>query len=170
MDALHDPSRLREESSVDFRSVRTTDGTDAFEYYSDTAGLVALGITNDDGAVLLMDSAHGWRLPYGGVDSTVDWLDRVAEIGRTLTGVDVTAGAVLRVTEITHELATDQDQTTTSFDAVVGTEPVDGEPIADDPTFDEWEDLELGWFDEVPDDAYHDHGDAVDDIELFLES
>ena len=169
MDVLHDPSRLREESSVEYVETRTTDGADAFEYFADVAGLVAVGVTNESNAVLLMDSPHGWRLPYGHVDAGADWAARAAGIAETLTGVETGAAEVLRVAAITHELRTDAERTVTSYDAVVGTEPVDGEPIAADPTFGEWEDLELGWFHDVPDDAYHDHGDAVDDIEYFLE-
>lgn len=29
--------------------------------------------------------------------------------------------------------------------------------------------LELGWFDAVPDDAYWDNGDAVDDLRIFVQ-
>lgn len=169
MDALRDPATLREDPDVEFTETRTTDGQDAFDYFDGVAGLVAVGVTNDAGAVLLMDSPHGWRLPYGHVDDGADWLARTAEIAETLTGVDATAAEVLRVNRITHELRTDANRTATSFDAVVGTDPVDGEPVAEDPTFGEWTDLELGWFDDVPEDAYHAHGDAVDDIEYFLE-
>ncbi|MFC7142207.1 hypothetical protein ACFQMA_20510 [Halosimplex aquaticum] len=169
MDAIRDPATLREEPDVEYSETRTTDGQDAFDYFDGIAGLVAIGITNDEGAVLLMDSPHGWRLPYGHVDAGSDWLARTEEIGEMLTGVPVRAAEVLRVSEITHELRTDADQTATSFDAVVGTDPVDGEPLAHDPTFGEWETLELDWFDEVPEDAYHTHADAVDDIEYFLE-
>jgi hypothetical protein len=169
MDELRDPSTLREEPGVEYTEARTTDSADAFEYYADIDGLVAVGVTNDAGAILLMDSPHGWRLPYGHVPGGADWLDRVGEIAATLTGVETAAAEVLRVSAVTHELRSDPDRTATSYDAVVGTEPVAGEPVADDPTFGEWSDLDLAWFDEVPDDAYHAHGDAVDDIEYFLE-
>lgn len=169
MDALRDPAALREDPDVEFTETRTTDGQDAFDYFDGVAGLVAVGVTNGAGAVLLMDSPHGWRLPYGHVDGGADWLARTEEIAGILTGIDATATEVLRVNRITHELRTDADRTATSFDAVVGTDPVDGEPVAEDPTFGEWTDLELEWFDDVPEDAYHAHGDAVDDIEYFLE-
>ena len=169
MDELRDPSTLRGEPGVEYTEARTTDSADAFEYYADIEGLVAVGVTNDAGAVLLMDSPHGWRLPYGDVPGGTDWLARVADIAATITGVDAAAAEVLRVSAVTHELRSDTERTATSYDAVVGTEPVDGEPVAADPTFGEWSNLELAWFDEVPDDAYHAHGDAVDDIEYFLE-
>ncbi|WP_436923669.1 hypothetical protein [Halosimplex amylolyticum] len=169
MDALYDPGSLRDDADVEFTEARTTDGRDAFEYFDGVAGLVAVGITTGAGAILLMDSPHGWRLPYGHVDAGADWLASAEDVGEILTGVEVSAAEVLRVSEITHELRSDADRTATSFDAVVGTDPVDGEPLADDPTFGEWEDLELGWFDDVPEDAYHAHADAVDDIEYFLE-
>jgi len=169
MDELRDPSTLREDPAVEYTEARTTDSADAFEYYDSVEGLVAVGVTNETAAVLLMDSPHGWRLPYGHVPGGADWLDRAGEIAATLTGVDAPVAEVLRVSAVTHELRSDPDRTATSYDAVVGTEPVTGEPIADDPTFGEWTDLDLAWFDDVPDDAYHAHGDAVDDIEYFLE-
>ncbi|WP_436912126.1 hypothetical protein [Halosimplex marinum] len=169
MDDLRDPSTLRDDPAVEYSETSTTDGEDAFEYFSEVEGLVAVGVTNDVGAVLLMDSPHGWRLPYGHVPSGADWLDRAAEIAATMTGSDPAAAEVRRVTAVTHELRTDTERIATSYDAVVGTEPVAGEPVADDPTFGEWTDLDLDWFAEVPDDAYHAHGDAVDDIERFLE-
>ncbi|QLH79212.1 hypothetical protein HZS55_18795 [Halosimplex rubrum] len=169
MDELRDPSTLHGEPGVEYTEATTTDGDDAFEYFADVEGLVAVGVTNDADAVLLMDSPHGWRLPYGHVPSGADWFERAAEIAETLTGVDAAAAEVLRVSAITHELRSDTERTATSYDLVVGIEPVAGEPVADDPTFGEWSDLDLGWFTDVPDDAYHAHGDAVDDIEYFLE-
>ncbi|MFB6139599.1 MAG: NUDIX domain-containing protein [Halosimplex sp.] len=169
MDGLRDPSTLRDDPGVEYVETRTTDGADAFEYFDEVAGLVAVGVTNESKAVLLMDGPHGWRLPYGHVDAGADWAARAAAIAETLTGVETDAAEVLRVTEVTHELRSDADRTATSHDAVLGVEPVSGEPVAEDPTFGEWTDLELAWFDEVPDDAYHAHGDAVDDIEYFLE-
>ena len=169
MDALHDPSTCREDTDVEFSEAETTDGRDAFDYFDGVSGLVAVGVTNDAGAVLLMESPHGWRLPYGAVESEADRLATAETIGETLTGVPVTADRVERVTQITHRLRTDEAQTAVSYDAAVGTEPIDGDPVADDPTFGEWEDLKLGWFDAVPDDAYHAHGSATDDIERFVE-
>mgnify|MGYP000150208188 CR=1 FL=1 len=169
MDELRDPSTLRDEPGVEYTEARTTDGDDAFEYYSEIEGLVAVGVPNDADAVLLMDSPHGWRLPYGAVPGGADWLARAGEIAETLTGVETAADEVLRVSAVTHELRSDTERTATSYDAVVGVEPVAGEPVADDPTFGEWSELDLAWFDEVPDGAYHAHGDAVDDIEYFLE-
>ncbi|ELZ25653.1 hypothetical protein C475_09349 [Halosimplex carlsbadense 2-9-1] len=170
MDTLRDPSTLRAEPGVEYTEARTTDGADAFEYFDEVEGLVAVGVTNEAGAVLLMDSPHGWRLPYGHVPGGADWLERAAEIAATLTGAEPAANEVLRVSAVTHELRSDTERTATSYDLVAGTEPVAGEPVAADPTFGEWSDLDLAWFDEVPDDAYHAHGDAVDDIEYFLDA
>ncbi|MFC7176098.1 hypothetical protein [Halosegnis marinus] len=88
-------------------------------------------------------------------------------IAGTLTGVEVEDADFERVTEFTREHAT-TGETTTSFDAVVRVAPVAGEPTAGNPDFEPWEDLVVGWFAEVPDEAYHEHGSAVSDVERFL--
>lgn len=90
-------------------------------------------------------------------------------LGSALTGVDVTIADAERVTRLTRHLADDEDRETTSYDVVLRSVPVTDEPVADDPSFGPWDGLELGWFDAVPDDAYWDHGDAVDDIRTFVE-
>lgn len=168
METLPDPSSLRDRSDVGFRAGRTVDEQDEFDYFSAIDGMVAVGLANEAGAVLLMNSPHGWRLPYGPVDPDEDWVAAGRHLGTELTGVDVAIDRAKRVNEVTHCLEED-DERTTSYDVVLGAESVAGEPIADDPSFGPWDELELGWVESVPDDAYWDHGDAVDDIRLFLD-
>jgi hypothetical protein len=68
--------------------------------------------------------------------------------------------------EFREEQSVDDDDTFEYFNAIDGlaTEPVTGEPVSDSPEFGPWDDVELGWFETVPADAYWEHGDAVDDI------
>jgi hypothetical protein len=168
MDSLTDPDSLRTRSDVEFREEQTVDDQEGFDYFAAIGGLVAVGVTNHAGAVLLMNSPHGWRLPYGPVAADEDWLVAGRRLGRTLTGLDVAVDRVERVTRVTHSMETNAEEAT-SYDVVLRMDPVDGEPVGADPSFGPWEEVELGWFDAVPDDAYWQHGDAVDDIELFLE-
>ena len=169
MDTLLDPSALREREDVEFQTERTVRDEDGFEYFSSVAGLAAVGITNEEGEVLLMNSPHGWRLPYGPVDTNEDWATAARRIGAELTGVTVDVAGVERVAEIENRLEGDNDRETLTYDVIVRIVPVTGEPISSDPGFGPWDELELGWFDAVPDDAYWEHEDAVDDVRTFVE-
>ncbi|MCU4743185.1 hypothetical protein [Natronoglomus mannanivorans] len=179
MESLLDPASLRGQEGVEFRDERCVDDREGFDDFASIDGLVAVGITNRAGAILLMNSPHGWRVPYGPVDpaENEDWVAVGRRIGAELTGVDVSISRAERVGKITHRLEDGFEdggregtaRETTSYDVVLRSTPVTGEPVADDPSFDPWDDLELEWFDAVPNDAYWDHGDAVDDIRTFLE-
>lgn len=168
MDSLRAPGSLRNRADVEFREEQSTADSDSIEYFASIDGLLAIGVTNDAGAVLLMDSPHGWRLPYGPVGVDEDWIEAGHRIGQDLTGIDVEIAGVERVGEITYCEEDDDGREVTSYDVVVGTEPLEGEPLAVDPGFGPWDDLELGWFASIPHDAYWDHGDAVDDIRSII--
>lgn len=183
MESLLDPDSLRNRGAVEFREERTTVERAGFDYFASVDGLVAVGVTNEAGGVLLMNSPHGWRLPYGPVgeneneSENEDWVAVGRRIGAELTGVDVSISRAERAARITHRLEGGCEdggrggtaRETTSYDVVLRSTPVTGEPIDDDPRFGPWDELELDWFDAVPDDAYWNHGDAVDDIRLVLE-
>lgn len=162
-----DLAALRERDDVDYLAESTTDEGGTFEYFSEIEGLVAVGIVNDAGAVLLMESAHGWRLPYGPVENGEDALAVAGRIAASLTGRESRGESIERVTEFSREHAT-TGETTTSYDVVIRVTPVSGEPVAANPDFGPWEDLVVEWFEEVPEDAYHEHGSAVSDIERFV--
>ena len=168
MDPIFDPESLRTDSDVAFRDERTVEDRADVDYFASIGGLVAVGITNHDGAVLLMGSPHGWRLPYGPVGDDEDWLAAGRRLSETLTGVDCATDRVERVSRVARSTE-DGDHEATSFDVVLRMEAVDGEPLGDDPAFGPWETLDLGWFERVPSDAYWDHGDVVDDIERFVD-
>ncbi|KZN23726.1 hypothetical protein A4G99_12735 [Haladaptatus sp. R4] len=168
MDSLSDPSSLRGRTAIEFREEQSVDEQGEFEYFASVDGMVAVGITNGAGAVLLMNGPHGWRLPYGPVDTDEDWTAAGRSVGEELAGVSLTITCAERVARITHREAGNEERKTTSYDVVLRTIPVTGEPIDDDPRFGPWDELEVRWFDSVPEDAYWNHGDAVDDIRLFV--
>lgn len=167
MPPLSDPERLRDDETVAFSEETSTHDRETFDYFASIAGMVAVGVGSDSG-VLLMEGPHGWRLPYGPVAPDEDWLAVARAMATAMTGEPVQLAGVERVARIEHRLD-GGDETTVTHDVILGTEPVDGQPVADDPTFEPWEDLTVGWFDEVPEDAYWEHDDAVDDVRLFLE-
>ena len=168
MDPLLDPNSLRGRADIDFREGRSVDDRETFDYFASIEGLAAVGLTNEAGAVLLMNGPHGWRLPYGPVETDEDWAVVGGRIGEALLGVDVDVSRAERVERTIHCVEDDEERTTTSYDVVLRAVPVTGEPIADDPDFGPWDELEPDWFETVPGDAYWDHGTAVDDIRLFV--
>lgn len=79
MHGIRDPEELREDAAVEFREQeRVVDGAE-FETVSEGAesqsGLVVVGVTNDGGELLLVDSEYvdGWTLPNGPVGVDDDW-------------------------------------------------------------------------------------------------
>lgn len=169
MESIVDPDSLRERTDIEFREERSTDEQDGFDYFESIDGMVAVGLTNSTGAVLLMNSPHGWRLPYGPVDMDEDWVLAGQHVGEELTGVSVSITRAERVARITRCLQNEEERKTTSYDVVLRAAPVANDPVADDPSFGPWDELEVDWFNIVPEDAYWSHGDAVDDIRRFLE-
>ncbi|WP_247005020.1 hypothetical protein [Halosolutus gelatinilyticus] len=169
MESLLNPISLRDRTDVEFGEEQCTDEQDEFDYFESIDGLVAVGVTNAAGAALLMNSPHGWRLPYGPVGADEDWVLAGQNVGEELTDVSVTIARAERVAQLTRCLANDEERETTSYDVVLRTAPVAGEPVGDDPSFGPWDEVEVDWFDAVPEDAYWSHGSAVDDIRSFLE-
>lgn len=164
---LTDPESLRDHPDVEFREERTVTQQTSFDYFASIDGLAAVGITNEEGAILLMNSPHGWRLPYGPINPEEDWITGSQRIGENLTGVTITVSGVERVAKITHYIEGSRHESIT-YDVIFRAVPLTGQPVASSPSFGPWDELELEWFDTVPEDAYWEHGDAVDDIRLFI--
>lgn len=94
--------------------------------------MVAVGITNDRGGVLLTNSPHGWRLPYGPVNADEDWMLAGQRVAEELTGVGVCIARAERASRVTRCLENEEGRKTTSYDVVLRAVPVAGEPVADD--------------------------------------
>ncbi|WP_255151477.1 hypothetical protein [Halorarius halobius] len=166
MDVLSDPETLRGAAGVASSEETVVDDADALDYFDSIAGMVAIGARSDD-AVLLMESPHGWRLPYTTVAPDDDWVVTAERFAAALTGDAPAVAGIERVARITHH-DEDGDRVTTTHDVVVGTDPVDGRPVAEAPAFGPWDEMTVAWFESVPDDAYWDHEDAVADVRRFL--
>ena len=118
MDALFDPESLRRQSGTTFRDEQSVDSTDDFEYFRSIAGLVAIGIPTEGGQILLMDSPHGWRLPYGPVESGADWAAVARQFGTEMTGKDIAIDTAERIARIERRLENGNEETT-SYEAVL---------------------------------------------------
>lgn len=167
MDSLLDPDSLRNRDDITFRGEQSVDDQDDFEYFDAISGMAAVGILNERGEILLMNSPHGWRLPYGPVEAGADWVTVGRRYGTVMTGVDIMIRRVERATEISRRLKGGSEETT-SYDVVLSSVPVEGQPVASTPAFGPWNTVEVAWFSDLPDDAYWEHGDVVEDIRRFL--
>jgi ADP-ribose pyrophosphatase YjhB (NUDIX family) len=142
--------------------------------YRSIDGVVKVGVTTDDGAVLLAGQ-ETWAPPGGNVETGEDWAAAARRAIEDLAGVAVTVDDVARVEETYFCLAGDEDSRFLAPNVLFGASLADDEPdflddptVADDlddPVYGDGEDVELGWFDAVPEDVHPNHADHV---ELFL--
>lgn len=179
------------ESLRDRDGVRFTEETDVldretFETVREDSevgdGAAIVGVTNDDGEVLLKDTCTGWLPPGGNVESGEDWAAVAREQAESWTGAPVELDGVERVRRIDRRLeGADPDETpdlpfhVVYFRASLATvSPTVGETVAgdsDDGTdrSDESKDddaPEVEWFDGVPEGVDSSH---EDDVRVFLD-
>lgn len=167
MDSFSDPESLRGRPSVPFRE--ETRSLTRKEYESiaeEVASHAAVGITDDDGDVLLMnDGSHGWTLVAVPVEPGEDWTAVAQREAEKLLGVAVDLERVELVRRVDFRREDDDGQRTTMYD-VVFRASVDGDPVvegADGPNEDS---PSLEWFDTVPDGQ---EAEVADDIRLFVD-
>lgn len=101
-----------------------------FDHWREQAGLVGVGTTTEDGAVLLWDGPHGWTLPYAEVDADGDFAAVAREAIEALTGATPTLVGVERATRMTYHLA-GGDDSLTRHQIVFRTDSVDAETAAE---------------------------------------
>jgi ADP-ribose pyrophosphatase YjhB (NUDIX family) len=79
MDSVTDPESLRDHDGVEFSEQTVVVDDEEFETATEgaesQAGMVVVGVTNDDGEILLVDSewVDGWVPPNGPVGTDEDW-------------------------------------------------------------------------------------------------
>ena len=167
MDRLPAFDTLRSDDDVAFAESTARHDPTEFDYWRRVDGAAVLGVPSADGGVLLMDGAHGWRLPFVAVDGD-DWVAIARASVEALTDVHVDIERAERVERVEH-LSADGDERTVTHDVVVRTTPVDEGSLAADPRLPDWGRLTVDWFDAVPEDAYRDHPETVADIERILD-
>ncbi|QPV63875.1 NUDIX domain-containing protein [Halosimplex litoreum] len=137
--------------------------------YERIDGVVLVGVTRDDGAVLLQ-GGDNWSPPGGEVDPGQDWASAAESAVGALTGVEVTVEAAELVEYNEFHREGDSDD---SFRAPVvhfgASLAGDADSFREDPTVaDDWdhpafnpEAVDLAWFDAVPADADPSHEDHI---------
>lgn len=168
--SLTDPTAWAEREGVTTRE-RTYTHEDADHCEADAIGRAVVGVTSDEGEILLLvddDGSHA-ILPNCVVDSGEDW----ATVGRRTvedsTGVSVGLDAVEEVRTVEHEVETEGEarhQNTTRH-VLFRASPSAGSGDAGEPAVTDDSDWTVGWYEEIPvemDEA----GDVVDDIRTFI--
>jgi len=137
---------------------------ETFATFEQLAGMAAVGVTRDDGAVLLWEGPRGWTLPFTPVAEGESW----GEAGRTvieeLTGVTFELKDVETMREVENERESD-GETVTTREVVFAARRISEETAETLAAFEADADHpDVEWFDSVPEDA-----DAVGDIQRFLD-
>jgi hypothetical protein len=164
VEALTDPERLRGRG-IEFVDERMGEDFAAAEFHDgDIAGRALLGITNDDGAVLLLEHEDQPPiLPMCGVDEGDDW----AAVGRgtvdDVPGLEATLAGVERVRTAEYP---DGGEWARNYyvvfeGAVAGAERLPEEPTVKDEAW------EADWYDAVPEAIEYEN--MTEDIELFVD-
>ncbi|SER68527.1 NUDIX domain-containing protein [Natrinema salaciae] len=165
MDSFSHPESLRDRESIPFHEeTRSVDRT-AFESIAeDVDSHAVVGITNDEGAVLLQnDGSHGWTLLAFPAEPGADWTTVVRQEATELLGIEVVLDQVERVRRLDLHLSSDDRQSVTMYNvvfrgAVDGTIDLEERRRTND-------DPKLGWFTGVSDEQ---DGAVADDIRRFV--
>lgn len=168
MDTLSDPSSLADREDVDVEETETTVGAAEFAQWTSLSGLVAVGVPDGDGQVLLMDGANGWALPNQPVAPGEDWVGVAERTIDQLTGVEIQIDGVERVREIEYVREDDADSRTTVHHVVFAAETIDDAVAADLVGGVEADLPSVDWFD-VPPAADREAGDVDADVGLFVD-
>jgi hypothetical protein len=169
IDALTDPETLRDRPGIEFREeTHTYETADFASIRSDLApigGWVVVGVTNDEGRVLLMDDGtHGWTLPAVSVREE-EWLTKGQRAVEGLTDRAVAIDRVERVRRIDYK-EDGGDGHVAVRHVVCRAAPVEGTPVAADPTVGCDGTADADWFDTLPDGS---EGVVADDARLFFD-
>jgi hypothetical protein len=170
--SVTDPAALADHAGVEHRE-ETNVHDDENHCEADVEGRTVVGVTDEDGALLLRINRgrSAALLPNEKVRADEDW----AAVGRraveALTGLSVRIDAPVRVRRVKHVVEGEDEPHATAhhvvFEASPETARPDGpEPQVPDEQADEWE---AEWFDAFPTELTDSYGPAEDDIRLFLD-
>lgn len=167
MDSFSDPESLHDRTGVSFHEETQQLPPEEFESVAeDVDSHAAIGITNEEGEVLLMnDGSHGWTLIAFPVEHGQDWPTVTQQEAETLLDTSITLEHPELVRRIDFLLANDDNRRTTMYN-VIFRASVD-ESIDIEEMDEQNDELSLGWFAGVPDEQA---GEVADDTRIFVES
>jgi hypothetical protein len=164
-----DPESLRDRDDVPFVE-ETIVHDDADHCSVSIEGRAVVGVTNDDGEVLLAihEEASVAMLPHSPVESDDDWaaVGRRAVEKQTGVGVDIDGPELVR--DVEHYVEDDDELHTATYNVVFRASHVADRSGADDPGVPKNDDWDAEWFDELPENLT-DGGPVEKDVRLFLD-
>jgi len=167
---LSDPTDIADDPGVDYRE-HTAVHDDEHYCEADVDGRIVVGVTDEDGSVLLHVNRDrsAALLPNGKVQADEDWLAAGRRAVEDLTGLAVRMDAPRLVRRVEHVVDGEDEPRAATHHLVVEASPEIArenrpQPTVPDDQADEWE---AGWFDRVPVDP--NGGLHVDDVRLFLD-
>jgi ADP-ribose pyrophosphatase YjhB (NUDIX family) len=159
-----DPEVLARREGVEVRGKTRSVEAEPFALFERHDGAAVVGITRDDGALLLWRGPKGWTLPFTFVDPDADWVAAAKHVIAELTGVTVDIAGIAAFRRVENTLA-DGDDSVTSYEVLFRAATVGADTAAELAAFESDDDHpNVEWFEAVPEDCDH-----VDDVERFLE-
>jgi len=166
VESITDPESLRDRDDVRFTEETAVLDRETYESVRGQSevgdGAALVGITNDDGEVLLKDTCTGWLPPGGNVAPDGDWAAVARQQAESWTGVAVELDAIERVRRIDRRLegADPSETPALPFHVVYfRASPAAGEAVAGDSAPDGSDDSASG----ESDDSASDDGDGPDE-------
>jgi hypothetical protein len=166
--SLHDPKRLRDRDDVPFHEEsHVVDRGDFDATRENVDSHLVVGVPNDSGEVLLVnDGSHGWTLAAFPLESDEDAVVTARQGVENLIGVPISLNSPERVRRIEFRSDSDEPRQFSMYNVILRASPVEGRPVASEPTLGHTEVQDIGWFAAVPEGTSDELGD---DIRLFLE-
>lgn len=128
----------------------------------DHAGVAAVAVTNDDGALAFAEFDHGPMLPWFPVDPDGDFADGAHTGAEALLGIDVDLDDLVRVR---RKVSTSDDgERAVAYDVVYAASPAEDGTLPEEVPNCEAETAD--WYADVPDGLTD--GNMRQDAELFL--
>jgi 8-oxo-dGTP pyrophosphatase MutT (NUDIX family) len=155
--SITDPESFRNRDDVPFHEDRDVIDGETFEMLNDLGDMAPVGVTNNEGEVLLMKVNEDCtrKIPSASVAPDEDFVQSAQEWVEEQAGLTIAFDALEGVWYFEGQLE-NEEQTATRYFVVFSASPVadgsgDDELAGDIP--EKHNAADVGWFDELPDDA-----------------
>lgn len=166
-ESLTDPTALQNRDDID-EVTDTFPHGDADHCEADYAGRAIVGVTTDDGELLVIADrdAGAAVLPSPKVERGDDWAAAAREEVAEVAGIDVRVTGVERVRHVEHVLGDDDAVFDETTHVVLAATPVEDDPELPDHPDESWS---VEWHDSVPSALVDEDGAEADDVRLFVD-
>lgn len=162
---LSDPTTLLDRADVPVRERRETVDDDAFEDHESWDGMAVVGVTDDDGRLLLLRREDGDHaiLPHHPVEPGDDYAAVARQATEEAANLPVTVEGVEHVRRVDFRHAADEARTARRHDVLFRATPAsDAAPTSDRGCW------TATWSREIPENPDWDHDDVLADIRALL--